>query len=469
MKKTKIIATIGPSSSNEKTLKSMILAGVNVVRINLSHTGLEELERLINLTKTVRKELAKEVSIMVDTRGPEIRTGAFEDSVALKKGQNFTFFKKDVVGNQDGCTIKQKSVFNDVQKGFKFSACNGLIKFKCLEKTQNDDLICKVLSSGIISSNKSMSFPNVKLSEDYLNDHDKTCIEYSVKNGVDYVACSFVSEKSDLIQIAEIVKKFDASTKLISKIENKLGINNLNEILENCDGVMVARGDLGIEIPQEKVPSIQKNMIQKCKETGKIVIIATEMLESMINSIRPTRAETSDVANAIYDGASAIMLSGETAVGKFPVEVVETMSKIALEAEKSINYQSRFEKSNFKANSIQDVMSMACVQSSFLLKGVKAIVVYTDSGHTAHFISRFRPNVPIIALTPSEQTFNQLALEWGVMPVLIKGIGRADDLIDISNAVVKQYKIAKEEDIILIGSGSRKPTKTDMMKFHIVV
>ena len=469
MKKTKIIATIGPSSSNEKTLKSMILAGVNVVRINLSHTGLEELERLINLTKTVRKELAKEVSIMVDTRGPEIRTGAFEDSVALKKGQNFTFFKKDVVGNQDGCTIKQKSVFNDVQKGFKFSACNGLIKFKCLEKTQNGDLICKVLSSGIISSNKSMSFPNVKLSEDYLNDHDKTCIEYSVKNGVDYVACSFVSEKSDLIQIAEIVKKFDASTKLISKIENKLGINNLNEILENCDGVMVARGDLGIEIPQEKVPSIQKNMIQKCKETGKIVIIATEMLESMINSIRPTRAETSDVANAIYDGASAIMLSGETAVGKFPVEVVETMSKIALETEKSINYQSRFEKSNFKANSIQDVMSMACVQSSFLLKGVKAIVVYTDSGHTAHFISRFRPNVPIIALTPSEQTFNQLALEWGVMPVLIKGIGRADDLIDISNAVVKQYKIAKEEDIILIGSGSRKPTKTDMMKFHIVV
>ena len=220
MKKTKIIATIGPSSSNEKTLKSMILAGVNVVRINLSHTDLEELERLINLTKTVRKELAKEVSIMVDTRGPEIRTGAFENSVILKKGQIFTFFKDDVLGNQDGCTIKQKSIFNDIKIGAKFSACNGLIKFKCLEKTQNNDLICKVLSSGTISSNKSMSFPNLKLSVEYLNEHDKACIEFSVKNSVDYIACSFVSVKSDIIQIAEIINKLNASTKLIAKIEN---------------------------------------------------------------------------------------------------------------------------------------------------------------------------------------------------------------------------------------------------------
>ncbi len=469
MKKTKIIATLGPSSANEKTLKAMIMAGVNVVRLNLSHTGLEELDRLINLVKSVRADLKKEVAIMIDTRGPEIRTGAFENPICLKKGQVFTFYKEDVLGNQDGCTIKQKSIFNDLKVGTKFSACNGLIKFKCLEKDQKNNLICKVLSSGTISSNKSMSFPNLKLNVEYLNEHDKSCIEFGVKKGVDYIACSFVSDKNDLLEISKIVDGLKASTKLIAKIENKLGITNLNEILENCDGVMVARGDLGIEIPQEKVPSIQKDMIHKCKETGKIVIIATEMLESMTTSIRPTRAETSDVANAIYDGASAVMLSGETAVGKFPVNVVETMSKIAIETEKSINYQSRFEKSNFKANNIQDVMSMACVQSSFLLKGVKAIVVYTDSGHTAHFISRFRPNVPIVALTPSEQTFNQLALEWGVVPVLIRGIGRADDLIDIANAVVKQYKLAKEEDVILIGSGSRKPTKTDMMKFHIVV
>ena len=468
MKKTKIIATIGPASSTEKTLKAMILAGVNVVRVNLSHSSLEDLERLFDLTKKVRSDLSKDVSIMVDTRGPEIRTGAFANPITLKRGQVFTFRKEDVCGTQSECTIKQKQIFDDVNVGAKFSACNGLIRFKCVEKLNNNDLVCKVLSTGVISSNKSMSFPNLKLSVDYLNEHDKTCIEYSVKNGADYIACSFVSEKSDLIKIANIVNKFKANTKLIAKIENKLGITNLNEILEECDGVMVARGDLGIEIPQEKVPSIQKNMIQKCKETGKIVIIATEMLESMINSIRPTRAEASDVANAIYDGASAVMLSGETAVGKFPVEVVETMSKIAVETEKSINYQSRFERSNFKANSIQDVMSMACVQSSFLLKGVKAIVVYTDSGHTAHFISRFRPNVPIVALTPSEQTFNQLAMEWGVVPVLIAKIGRADDLIDITNKVIKNLKIAKEEDVVLIGSGSRKPTKTDMMKFHIV-
>ena len=468
MKKTKIIATIGPACDNEKMLKRMVQSGVNVVRINLSHANRDELIRLVSLVKSVRSELNKSVAIMVDTKGPEIRTGVFEDASArLKKGQTFTFFHNDMVGNENGCTIVQKEIFNDVKIGSVFSACNGLIKFKCVD-IQNKNLVCKVLTGGVIGNHKSMSFPNIKLSVSYLNENDKSDIIWSAKNGVDYVAASFVSDLDDAMDIINTIRSCNSQTKVIAKIENEMGYDNLDQILSVCDGVMVARGDLGVEIPLERVPQIQKMMIKKSKELGKIVIIATEMLESMISSIRPTRAETSDVANAVYDGASAIMLSGETSIGKYPVETVGIMSKIALQTEKSINYKENFFYVKSNVSSIQDVMSMACVESSFMLKGVKAIVVYTDTGHTAQFISRFRPSVPIIALTPSEQTFNQLALEWGVVPVFVEGVGRADDLIELTNSVVKEKKIASEGDVILIGSGSRKPTKTDMMKFHIV-
>ncbi len=468
MKKTKIIATLGPACDNVKTLKQMVLNGMNVARINLSHSNKDSLIKLVELVKKVRTEMKTDLAIMVDTKGPEIRTGVFENGKAkLKKGQTFTFLKENIVGDETKCTISQKEIFDDVKIGNKFSACNGLITFKCVDK-DDKSLTCKVVSGGEIGDHKSMSFPHIHLSVEYLNDTDKADLIWSIDNEVDYIAASFVSSKEDILKISKLIKDRNSNVKIISKVENKIALDNLDEIVEYSDGVMVARGDLGIEIPLEKVPRYQKKIIQKCNELGKTVIIATEMLESMTKSIRPTRAETSDVANAVYEGASAVMLSGESAVGKYPEEAVGTMAKIVIQAEKSMDYKDNFFSAKYKGTAIQDVMSIACVQASFMIKDVKAIVVYTDSGHTAFFISRLRPNVPIIALTPSFETYNQLSLVWNVKPFLVNGIGRADDLIDISNQILINNKIAKPGDVVLFGSGSRKPTKTDMLKVHIL-
>ena len=468
MKKTKIIATLGPACDNVKTLRQMVLNGMNVARINLSHSNKDSLIKLVELVKKVRTEMKTDLAIMVDTKGPEIRTGVFENGKAkLKKGQTFTFFKENIVGDETKCTISQKEIFDDVKIGNKFSACNGLITFKCVDK-DDMSLTCKVVSGGEIGDHKSMSFPHIHLSVEYLNDTDKADLIWSIDNEVDYIAASFVSSKEDILKISKLIKDRNSNVKIISKVENKIALDNLDEIVEYSDGVMVARGDLGIEIPLEKVPRYQKKIIQKCNELGKTVIIATEMLESMTKSIRPTRAETSDVANAVYEGASAVMLSGESAIGKYPEEAVSTMAKIAIQTEKSIDYKDCFFNAKYKGTAIQDVMSIACVQASFMIKDVKAIVVYTDSGHTALFISRLHPNVPIIALTPSIQTYYQLALVWNVKPYLVNGIGRADDLIDISNEILINNKIAKPGDVVLFGSGSRKPTKTDMLKVHIL-
>lgn len=468
IRKTKIITTIGPATSSYKALKELVLNGANVLRINCSHGSLEENQTKIELIKKLRKELGIALPIMLDTRGPEIRVGKFsEGTVTLKKGSTFSFYAEEKLGDINGVSIQQKEVFKNLKVGSKILACNGLITFKVIRKEDNS-VLCKVKNNGVLSDHKSLFIPNVEYNTEYLNEKDKKDILWGIKNGIEFVAASFVNHKEDIEGLREFITKNNGDMEIIAKIESKIGIKNLDSIIESADGIMVARGDLGVEIPHEKLPELQKLIIKKSNKAGKVVITATEMLESMITSPRPTRAETSDVANAIYDGTSAIMLSGETAMGKYPNLAVQAMNKIALETEKSIHYKKRYLNNTFTSGSLTDVLSNAVVHTSFMLKDLKAIIVYTDSGHTAKMISRFKPDCPIIALTPNEATFNRLALAWGVTPLLCKPCLSADDLIKTINTKLVANKLAKPNDMVLIGTGTRKPTSTDMIKIHYI-
>lgn len=468
IRKTKIITTIGPATSSYKALKELVLNGANVLRINCSHGSLEENQTKIELIKKLRKELGIALPIMLDTRGPEIRVGKFsEGAVTLKKGSTFSFYAEEKLGDINGVSIQQKEVFKNLKVGSKILACNGLITFKVISKEDNS-VLCKVKNNGVLSDHKSLFLPNIEYNTEYLNEKDKKDILWGIKNGIEFVAASFVNHKEDIEGLREFITKNNGDMEIIAKIESKIGIKNLDSIIESADGIMVARGDLGVEIPHEKLPELQKLIIKKSSKAGKVVITATEMLESMISSPRPTRAETSDVANAIYDGTSAIMLSGETAMGKYPNLAVQAMNKIALETEKSIHYKKRYLNNTFTSGSLTDVLSNAVVHTSFMLKDLKAIIVYTDSGHTAKMISRFKPDCPIIALTPNEATFNRLALAWGVTPLLCKPCLSADDLIKTINTKLVANKLAKPNDMVLIGTGTRKPTNTDMIKIHYI-
>lgn len=467
-RKTKIITTLGPATSSYKAMKELVLNGANVLRLNCSHGTMEENQEKVEVIKKLRKELGIALPIMLDTRGPEIRVGKFEKgSVSLKKGSTFSFYKDDRLGDINGVSIQQKEIFSNLKVGSKILACNGLITFKVIDKLDNS-VLCKVKNNGVLSDHKSLFLPNIDYNTDYLNDKDKKDILWGIKNGVEFVAASFVNHKEDIETLKNFITKNGGDMEIIAKIESKIGIKNLDSIIDVSDGVMVARGDLGVEIPHEKLPELQKLIIKKASRAGKIVITATEMLESMISSPRPTRAETSDVANAIYDGTSSIMLSGETAMGKFPTLAVQTMSKIAHETEKSIHYKKRYLNNEFASGSLTDVLSNAVVHISFMLKDLKAIIVYTDTGHTAKMISRFKPDCPIIALTPNEVTFNRLALSWGVTPLLCKPCLTANDLIKTINTKLIANKLAKPNDMVLIGTGTRKPSNTDMIKIHYI-
>jgi len=468
MRKTKIIATMGPATSTPKALKEIVLAGANVIRINCSHGTLEENQKKIEVINAVRKELNIPLSIMLDTRGPEIRVGNFEKGkVELKKGSLFEFYKKDVVGNEKGVSLNEPKVLDNLKVGSKILACNGLITFK-VQEILKDKVVCKVKNSGTISNHKSLFLPNIEYNVPYLNEKDQQDIAWGIKNKIEYVAASFVNHKQDLLDLKNFIKSRKGNMEIIAKIESKIGFKNLDEIIAEADGIMVARGDLGVEIPHEKLPELQKIIIKKSQESGKIVITATEMLESMISSPRPTRAETSDVANAVYDGTSAIMLSGETAVGKYPTTAVATMNRIAHETEKSIHYKKRYLAKEFSSSSITDVLSNAVVHISFMLKDIKATAVYTDTGHTAKMISRFKPTCPIYAFTPNISTYNRLSLAWGITPILCNPCKTADELILTINKTLKEQKLAKPSDMILIGTGTRKPTGTDMIKIHFM-
>ena len=452
MRKTKIVCTIGPACESEKTMTELCLAGMNVARLNFSHGTHEDHLEKINLIKAVREKLDLPIAIMLDTKGPEYRIKSFENGkITLNDGDTFTFTTEEIVGNNERVSVNYKGLINDLALGDTILVNNGLVIFSVEELTKTE-AICKVVVGGELSNSKSMSFPNKVLNQEYLSEQDKSDLLFGIEQGVDFIACSFVSRRQDLIDVKQFLKANGGSNiDIIAKIENRSGVDNIEEICKECDGVMVARGDLGVEIPFEELPVTQKHLITKCRMLGKRVITATEMLESMIHNPRPTRAEISDVANAVYDGSSAVMLSGETAMGKYPVLTVKTMSKIIEKTESFINYDTLFSSAGFTINNAVDAIShsTACMAIDV---HAKAIVVCSISGITARMVSRFRAPVDIIGMTTSEETWRKLALSWGVTPVMCEMVNSTDVLFYMANkAAKKTFKLRKGDKIVITG------------------
>lgn len=470
MRKTKIVCTIGPACSDAETLEKMCLEGMNVARLNFSHgTHAEHLEK-IKLIKEVRKKLNLPIAIMLDTKGPEYRIKTFKNGkVTLKEGDTFTFTSDDVEGDEKRVAVNFKGLAEDLTVGDRVLLNNGLLIFEVV-KLDGNDVICKVIAGGELSDRKSMSFPNKILHQEYLSEQDKSDLLFGIENDVDFIACSFVSQKQDLIDIKNFLKQHtNEKMSLIAKIENRSGVDNIEEICSECDGIMIGRGDMGVEIPFEELPGIQKKLITKCRLLGKRVITATEMLESMIYNPRPTRAEISDVANAVYDGTSAIMLSGETAAGKYPVLTVATMSRIAEHTEQNIHYGKRFLNSEFKIKNVVDALSHATCGMALDI-GAKAIVVCSLSGVTARMVSRFRPPVDIVGLTVNEKTWRQLALSWGITPVMCEVFKSTDVLFYTAEKIAKTVFGLKSGDKIVITGGIVDGTSgnTNMIKIETI-
>ena len=452
MRKTKIICTIGPACESEEILTELCKSGMNVARLNFSHGTHEYHLSLINRIKAVRERLEMPIAIMLDTKGPEYRIKTFENGkIFLNDGDRFVFTTDDIVGNNEKVSVNYKGMIKDLSIGDKILVNNGLVIFEVVELTETE-AVCTVLAGGEISNSKSMSFPNKVLNQTYLSEQDKSDLLFGIKNGVDFIACSFVSRKQDLVDVKEFLQANGGDNiDIIAKIENRSGVDNIEDICKECDGIMVARGDLGVEIPFEEVPSIQKYLITKCRMLGKRIITATEMLESMIHNPRPTRAEISDVANAVYDGTSAIMLSGETAMGKYPALTVKTMSKIAEKTESCIDYASNFSHSGFTIKNDVDAISHSTACMAIDVKS-KAIVVCSISGITARMVSRFRAPIDIIGMTTSEETWRKLALSWGVTPVMCERVNSTDVLFYMASKAAKStFKLKKNDKIIVTG------------------
>ena len=418
MRKTKIICTIGPACENEEILTQMCQAGMNVARLNFSHGTHEEQQRKIDLIKKVREKLELPIAIMLDTKGPEYRIKTFENKrITLKDGDEFIFTTDDVVGDQSRVSVTYKGLIEDLSVGDTIMVNNGLVIFR-VERLEGTNAHCRVVAGGDLSDRKSMNFPNRVMTQAFLSDQDKEDLLFGIKNGVDFVAASFVSTKRDMEDMRKFLDENGGrGIDIVAKIENRSGVDNIEAICQIADGVMVARGDLGVEIPFVEVPAVQKYLINKCRLLGKRVITATEMLESMIHNPRPTRAEISDVANAVYDGSSAVMLSGETAAGKYPVAAVKNMAEIAEYTEKHISYIHRFNTTQFQIHNTLDAVSHATCAMAIDVDA-KCIVVSSMSGRTARMVSRFRCPADIIGMTTDERVWRKLALSWGVTPVL---------------------------------------------------
>lgn len=470
MRKTKIVCTLGPACSDEATITAMCKAGMNVARLNFSHNTYQDHKKRIDLVKKVREKLGIPIAIMLDTKGPEYRIKTFKNGkIILKEGDSFTFTADEIEGDEKKVSINYKGLANDLEKGDRILLNNGLLSFEVVSTT-NTDVNCKVIFGGELSDRKSMSFPNKTLKQKYLSEQDKEDIAFGIKEGIDFIACSFVSCKQDLLDVKNYLTEIGAGeTELIAKIENRSGVDNIEEISEECAGIMVARGDMGVEIPFEELPAIQKQIITKCRMLGKRVITATEMLESMINNARPTRAEISDVANAVYDGTSAIMLSGETAAGKYPVLSVETMARIAESTEKNIHYKRRFLSAEFKIKNTVDAISHATCGMAIDINA-KAIAVCSLSGMTARMVSRFRPPVDIIGLTTDQKTWHKLSLSWGVIPVMCENYLSTDVLFYSAQKLTKETLKLKDGDKIVITGGvtNGKSGNTNLIKVETV-
>ena len=471
MKKTKIVCTIGPSSEQPEVFRTLVESGLDVARLNFSHGSHEEHLARILMIKKVRAELEKPVAILLDTKGPEIRTGKFAGEVELKEGQTFTLTTQEYLGDQEKCQVSYEGLPQDVAPGTLILIDDGLVGMEVVS-AEGSEIVCRVLNGGIVKSNKGVNVPGVSIQLPAITEKDISDIIFGIDNGIDFIAASFIRKAADVMEIRKVLEAHGGQhVHIISKIENQEGVDNMREILEVSDGIMVARGDLGVEIPTEHIPLVQKELIKLCNRAGKPVITATQMLDSMIRNPRPTRAETTDVANAIFDGTDAIMLSGETAAGKYPVEAVRTMATIAAAAENSLDYGALLRsvhKSEADDNVTFAVSHATCLTALDLQ--ASAIMTATSSGFTARKISKFRPKAPIIAATTSEQVRRKLALVWGVTSISLGKADSTDEIMEKSLRSAQEAGLIEQGDLVILTAGIPVGVAgaTNMMKVHLV-
>ncbi|MGI6181571.1 MAG: pyruvate kinase [Agathobaculum sp.] len=474
MRKTKIICTLGPAT--DAVLPEMIKAGMNVARMNFSHGSHEEHKARMDAVKAARAALGMPVGIMLDTKGPEIRTKTYKDGkIEIADGQLFTLTTRDIEGDNTIVSITYEGLPNDVKPGTRILIDDGLVAFEVVEIKDGTDIVCRALNAGPLSNRKSINVPGIKLNMQFVSEKDRADIEFGLTQDIDFIAASFTRCAQDVRDIKAILKAHGKEdVEIIAKIENMEGVNNIQEILDEASGVMVARGDLGVEVPFEELPEIQKFIIKTCISRGKRVVTATQMLESMAKNPRPTRAEVSDVANAVYDGTSAIMLSGETSVGKYPVDTVATMSRIAENAESTIHYDRRrttrleFQNMNLTGDLKTIAIAHATCSTTADL-GAKCIVAFTESGSTARSVSTYRPGAPIIGATPCEKTFHRLTMSWGVMPVMVpRRPSSGTELYDLSERAAVSAVDLRVGDVITVTAGMPvgKVNYTNTLRVH---
>lgn len=467
MKKTKIICSIGPASCTADVMEQMVNKGMNVARINFSHATLEEKVGVVETVKEVRKRTKKAIAILYDTKGPEFRNGLVQDGgIFLKEGNQIKVVKTEVVGTEEKFSVNHPQVLDNLTIGDVILLENGLMKIEVIARNEDSEggVICRIINGGILGNKKSLNVPGVKLDIPFISKEDYEDIIYACEHEADYLACSFVSTKEDVLEIRELLKQHGREDlPIISKIESATGIENLDEIIANSDGIMVARGDLGVEVPMHELPILQKLIIQKCREQGKFAIVATEMLESMKKNARPTRAEVSDIANAVLDGTDAVMLSGETTQGNFPIEAVAYMADICENTENYIDYQN-LPKIRTKLD-ITDTIAHGVVDAADMLD-VKVIVAATMSGSTARIISNLKPESTILAACPSEKVARGLALNWGVYPTIVSIYNKTDDMIEgVKEAAIKEMGLQKGDIMIITGGFPvNSQVKTNLMK-----
>ncbi len=471
MRKTKIICTLGPATEDDEVLKKLMKEGMNVARFNFSHGDHAQHEKNLNRVKKFREELELPIAALLDTKGPEIRVKNFKDGkVELKNGQQFILTTREVEGDNEEVSISYADLVKDVKAGNRILIDDGLISMR-VDAVTDTDIICTVENGGPVSNHKGVNVPNVHLSMPYISEKDKDDIIFGIEQGFDFIAASFVRTADDILEIRDILSSHNCNfINIIAKIENMQGVENIDEIIRVSDGVMIARGDMGVEIPFEDVPAIQKMIIKKVYNAEKIVITATQMLDSMMKNPRPTRAEATDVANAIYDGTSAIMLSGETAAGMYPVEALKTMVRIAERTEADIDLVKCFNNRESLVNpDITNAIAHATCTTAMDLNAT-AIVTVTKSGTTARMISKYRPSCPIIGCTPYENVWRQLNLSWGVMPLMVDMQNNTDDLFEhaISNAEKKGYVKQGEITVITAGVPLGVSGTTNLIKVHVV-
>lgn len=471
-RKTKIICTLGPATEDENVLRRLMLGGMNAARFNFSHLDHEDARQKLDTVIRLRQELGLPIATILDTKGPEIRTGTFQEGpVELHAGDSFTLTTREVPGDSQCVSITYQGLPQDLVPGARVLIDDGLVELKAEHVTETD-IVCKVVNGGRVSNRKGINVPGTRLSMPFISEKDRADIIFGIENGFDFIAASFTRSAADILEIRRILKEYKCNTvNIIAKIENMEGVNNIDEILRVTDGIMVARGDMGVEIPFQDVPVLQKELIKKSYLAGRQVVTATQMLDSMMKNPRPTRAEATDVANAIYDGTSCIMLSGETAAGQYPVEALQTMVRIAEKAEESINYIHRF---NSRDNSdiafdVTNAISHATCTTAHDL-GAKAIITVTKSGGTARQLSKFRPLYPIVGCTTEENVCRQLNLSWGVTPLLIAEESNTDALFDHAVDAAQEAGVVKNGDIVVITAGMPLGVSgtTNMMKVHVV-